>query len=45
MTIPLYRDALAPVDKRVADLLSRMTIEEIEGIRTCKPSARRTNNG
>jgi beta-glucosidase len=25
---PLYRDATAPVDKRVKDLLGRMTIED-----------------
>ena len=28
MTTPLYRDAHAPIDKRVTDLLSRMTLEE-----------------
>lgn len=39
---PLYKDANAPVEKRVKDLLSRMTIEDkraqlIQGMAYLKP--------
>ena len=35
MSVPTYKDATAPIEERVADLLSRMTLEEKAAQMTC----------
>lgn len=38
-TTPIYKDASAPIETRVADLLSRMTTEEKAGATAWYPGA------